>query len=270
MRTRPHIMNTWCLAWAGSQCSDIMLHNSIFVLQDCSVLLFVPFKYQQPVTNSCTHMEVFFQWRRLTQWEDVLQTSCKALKYWCRGKLSSWKCFQGTASAFVSLFVPQWRSLTRGYSLITAERLLLQPDTSWRPSRCHMYSKATKGTNSFFSSDSHGGGEVGEWICIKTTSRLAEINLLPCLCKKNKKTKPFLRPKHRMVQQKTTAVVIVARHLPYVCICMCVFARVEHLSCFHPCLHYFKGISCVYDWFTGVYNHWLNVDLLLRKTAKFQ
>lgn len=63
VRTRHHNMITQHTVRAGSQCSDIMLHNSVCVLQDCSVLLF--FFLVVPVTaRGGKHMEVVFQRRR--------------------------------------------------------------------------------------------------------------------------------------------------------------------------------------------------------------
>ena len=96
-----------------------MLHNSICLLQDCSVLLFLPFQLK--------HMEVFFHWRRVNQGEDRMCSksitnhwkSVRDVLAWFQRDTEALEVFTGYSIGFNVLLCTY--SLTQKCTLVTAE-----------------------------------------------------------------------------------------------------------------------------------------------------
>ncbi len=89
LRTRHHNMNPEHIAQAGSQCSDIMLHNSICVLQDCSVLLFCCSSAGKK-RQTCTYGSIF----------PLEKSQTRRRRMCCKSVVNHWKSVRDVLAGF--------------------------------------------------------------------------------------------------------------------------------------------------------------------------
>lgn len=160
-----HIINTRYAALAGSQCSDVMLHNSICVLRDCSVLLFPSGCSSTEKADKRTHMEVFYHRSQMRGWEDVLGMCCRPLevRQGCTvlvpgGKWRSWKCLWIATWAFIYDFVDREMHQPHFAEEESPDRMFLT--CTYNSGHQDVIRSTTKATNCCLASQA-GGMDVG-------------------------------------------------------------------------------------------------------------